>query len=712
MPRAVIAVTVLAHARVPSPGSETAQSKGIPRGLVNACDLRDALMREWPTDAHFTAYEPIEIPVTNGAPGETMPVRHTRQAITEGIPARLNVLIGDVDGPGHQATPGWRTATEARLEASGLAWYATRNGYRVVELLPATYVIENARDEGLWWEFYLGWREHLRETHGIEIDERCKDWTRIYRLPNVIRDGKPARSATRRIEVMPVFDVEQWKPPATSTTTPTHTAHADAPDIDDRTMRALERAVALAERIPASIEGHGGDEALFQCARELATQLGEDARAIEWVLSDVFNARCLPPWPAAKLAREAQRAADTQATPEARFARRHEERVAARQADFHAAQPEPQASPWDSPLSFLEPMPPINYLCEGLRLAPSRGKISVVAGNAGGGKGPIADHLAIAFALGERAFGEHPCQQSNVLLLDCEGVYLTMRRLHRLAAGMGRDPRELEGKLFPIDASTLLDLTSDENQRNLERVVRERNIGVVVLDSYTTAMLPTGIDSNSPQYAILAQLLGRLGVLVIVVAHANKASAKMGEPKLSDIAYSGAFGALAQTAIVVHYPDEADKNVISIGCARAPETGFAPFLVRFEGAQDSPTLAVRVYVAPVAAEPPSKEMKRFKALVEGTSKAADRVVEFLKATDLTGHGLDPRSIKVGVGLSTGQWGEARAELRRRAVIIERALPGARGTSIALRETVEAKARKDGVLPTVGAVASISKARKR
>lgn len=702
-------VTVLAHARVPSPSADIARERGIPRGLVAAATLRDALTREWPTDAHVTAYEPLEIPVTNGAPGETMPVRHTREAVAEGHAARLTMLIGDVDGPGHVATPEWRADVESRLNASGLAWYSTRNGYRVLEQLPSAYIVATKADERLWWEFYLGWRAYLLDAHGLEIDERCKDWTRIYRLPNVVREGKPARSVVRRLEAMPMFDADHWISPKSEGTP----AHADTPARhDDRAMRALERAVAIAERMPASIEGQGGDEALFQCARELATQLGEDARAIEFVLADVFNARCLPPWPAAKLAREAVRAADTQATPEARFGRRQEERIEAKRAEsaYHAAQPEPQASPWDSPMSFLAPMPPINYLCEGLRLAPSKGKISVVAGNAGGGKGPIADHLAIAFALGEKAFGEHPCVQSNVLLLDCEGIYLTMRRLHRLAAGMGHEARELDGRLFAIDASTLLDLTSEENQRQLERVVRDRGIGVVVLDSYTTAMIPTGIDSNSPQYAILAQLMGRLGVLVIVVAHANKASAKNGQPQLSDIAYSGAFGALAQTAIVVHYPDESDKDVISVGCARAPETGFTSFLVRFEGAQDAPVLSVRVHTPAEPVAPPSADLKRFKRNLERASTDADRVVEYLRVTDDVGHGLDPRAVKVGVGLSTGQWGEARAELRRRGIIVERSLPGARGTSVALREIVEARAREGGVLPTVGAVASVHTAK--
>jgi hypothetical protein len=696
-------VAVLTHARVASPASEAAQERGLQRGDVTPTTLHDALARVWPTDAHFVAYEPIEVPVLDADgndTGETMPVRHTRTAIAEGIPARLNVLVGDVDGPGHVATPEWRAETEARLEASGLAWYRTRNGYRVLEMLPDTYVIEHERDERLWWEFYLGWRETLRAEHGIEIDERCKDWTRIYRLPNVKRDGKPQRSEVACIDAVPTFDLETWRePPAAKAAAPT-----PANDVDDVDELAMRRAIAIAERMPPSIEGLGGDDSLFRCARELATVLGEDAEAIEFVLDEYFNPRCLPPWDATKLRYEARRAASSRATPIERYAQRLEERMRAAPEPFHVAQPpDPTRSPWDQPMSFLSPEEPIQYLCEGLRLAPARGKISVIAGNPGGGKGPIANHLAVCFALGLKAFGVHQCEQTNVLLIDCEGVRLTMRRLRRLARGLGQDPAQLEGRLVVIDGSTLGDLTTPENQGELERVVRERNIGAVLLDSYTTAMLPTGIDSSTPQYAILAQLLARLDVLVLAIAHRSKANAKAGEPALSDIAYSGAFAALAQTAIVVHYPDERDKHCVHVGCARAPETGFAGFDVRFrDGDGDSLIAEIQEGDAKPSETPGIAKMR---ATLAEAARDADRVEALLRESDRMGLGMDPRKIRSAIGITAKAWAEARAELRKRGTIIETDLPSNRSVMVALRERVEEAARTEGILPPIGSVAS-------
>ena len=76
----------------------------------------------------------------------------------------------------------------------------------------------------------------------------------------------------------------------------TRTAHAPASG-----DAKLERACALAERLPPSVAGHGGDAALLHAATEIATVLGPDAESIQLVLAEVFNVRCAPPWPAQEL---------------------------------------------------------------------------------------------------------------------------------------------------------------------------------------------------------------------------------------------------------------------------------------------------------------------------------------------------------------------------------------------------------------------------
>lgn len=85
----------------------------------------------------------------------------------------------------------------------------------------------------------------------------------------------------------------------------------------------LDPARALAASLPPSISGHGGDAALFHAANEVAAILGENAPGIEAALLECFNPRCVPPWDAGKIRREATRAAERMATPEARMMRRH-----------------------------------------------------------------------------------------------------------------------------------------------------------------------------------------------------------------------------------------------------------------------------------------------------------------------------------------------------------------------------------------------------
>ncbi|OFV81957.1 MAG: hypothetical protein A2Y78_00025 [Acidobacteria bacterium RBG_13_68_16] len=248
---------------------------------------------------------------------------------------------------------------------------------------------------------------------------------------------------------------------------------------------------------------------------------------------------------------------------------------------------------------FADPEEPIEWSCEGLALAPSRGKISIIAGQPGAGKGPIADHLALCLATGSRAFGRYPSQAGPTLLLDFEGSRLTMRRLRRMASAMGLDPAELDQQLMIVDTSDCVDPLHEAWSSMLIEVVQRDRIRHVILDSYTTAMLGTAVEANSTAYAGLARLLGRLDCLVLCVAHATKAAAERA-PRLADIGGTGALGALAQTAIFAHRPKDDDEHRIRVSCGRGPETRFAPFDVLFSDLEDG-GLGLTAYDVPVEA---------------------------------------------------------------------------------------------------------------
>lgn len=280
-------LTVLRDRYVPSPESDSAD-EGLPADAVASVPFGFAVETDWPTDAHCTQYECVTI---NG-----VSIRLASGALAEGVLVRMAWLIGDVDGPDHVATPEWREETEPKLEASGLAWYSTSGGYRVIAALDEPVTLRTPDDAADWTARYHGWCEQLLEQHGLELDTSACDWTRLFRLPRVRRDGKPTVADLRgEPPALPM-------PEPSATAPATRSAAADAGDVD-------ARAAALAERLPPSVSGHGGDRALFTAAGELATVL-DSPEAVHAVLADVFNPRCRPPWPDSKLRREARAAVE------------------------------------------------------------------------------------------------------------------------------------------------------------------------------------------------------------------------------------------------------------------------------------------------------------------------------------------------------------------------------------------------------------------
>lgn len=589
-------ITVLPHKHIPSPEADDFATRDAD---AEPCDFDEAFARTWPTDAHFAAYEPLCPPELGGAA-----VRLASGALTDGVAVRMVALVGDLDDPtAHRtkapASDEWRAAQLPALIASRLQVYRTRGGYRVLAVLREPVELRTPEDARLWRSTYLGWCEQLERDHGLRLDRSCADWTRLYRLPNVLRDGVEQRA---RLEGSGFPIVDAYAIPAAPVTAAPTAAIEGAEDreLTERERSELDAAAALIEpSYHTTGDGGAGRNNLAlaiggwlksvglppSAAVHLVGQLPseEPEKRIADALRAWTKSGAVEGWAALRRLLPASALAAVQAIAVGPSAKKDLlERLAARRERGPAtAAVVDTDSPPGRLLSFTEPDAPIEYLCPGLCLAPSEGKISLIAGEPGGGKGPLADHLAVCFALGLKAFDVHECKRVNVMIVDVEGARLTMRRVRRLMRGLERDPAELDGKLFVLDASAENFLDEGFHAR-VAAFVKKHAIGAVVLDSYTSAMLGTGVEANQPEFAVLAKELGKLDALVLAVAHSNKAAASRGgEPRLSDIAYSGAFAAMAQTAIVVHYPNEKDKTLISVGCARAPEEKFAAFSVRF-----------------------------------------------------------------------------------------------------------------------------------
>ena len=234
-----------------------------------------ALRAKHDTDAHFAAYSVPRIArrLNTGAAGHP--------ALPDGIP--LVVFVVDVDAPethaanardgGKRVAPeSWRVpmrekVAALRAEHPAFVAYETRGGFRLLALLATPHVIRDAASVEAWRVFYgraLGW---LHRSHGITGDPSCHDWTRLYRLPCVVRaKGEPPQQwpmhgdAPGRWEALQpgdaAADLEALRALAKE-----HAAHN--PRDPRNPWRALaqrvEKALSPAPRLPACGPGSAAD---------------------------------------------------------------------------------------------------------------------------------------------------------------------------------------------------------------------------------------------------------------------------------------------------------------------------------------------------------------------------------------------------------------------------------------------------------------------
>ncbi len=648
-------VTVLASAFVNSPESKNA----IEAGLVQSIGLRDALTRVFDSDMHCTQYAPVELPITSPREAgalSSMPVKLTRLAVREGVQVNMVALIGDIDGPGHVATPEWRAETEAKIEASGLAWYATRNGYRVLMTLPEPFTINNASEEQSWTQLYRGWCEHVEQTHGIVLDRRCANWDRIFRLPNVRRGTEDARATVQRLDSIPTFDLDSHYIELTDAAPPKSQTRLSAPTDDKQILKARR----IAERCEPSLEGLGGDEAHFKAACEIATVLGEDVETITQVLLDTFNPRCDPPWPESRVKREAQRAAERQATPTARYARRLEAKA---EAYF---KPETQVNDY---ASFTvedqsKPPEPIAYIIEDLGIAP--GKVTTIQAFANVAKTPFGLLLARCVSSGKDFVGFPVARPCPTWFLAFEGGVLTRERSDRIAWGLGIAPAD-----SPMHYSNALSELSVAFLDDMRSFIEAHQIGMVVIDTYGSA-IPGDVDQNSSQFAQWLRELGKLSdelnLTIVVLIHENKSEGAKGLRRISG--HNAVPGTIQASIEIARKGD--DRNVVDVLCAREVRKAFDPFAIRFKDVpcDRAPTGAALVVERVARTEAPAGLQRLNTAKRDDFEKrvyiAGERIVAHMRGVE--GHYLQRDLVAAGGGNSRRAPIEAIARLRGAGLI--------------------------------------------
>ena len=166
------------------PASAENRAKIVAHGAVLSVEA--AFARRWSSDAHFVPY------VLFGADGEplrTQP-RVNKPGLAwvraQGLSLRVRSAWADLDNVGHG--PWTEALTEAALEQARMVpalrdgvWYFTGRGRRVGVLWDRWVDVEELE------RLLDTWHDAL-EAQGLTPDRTCRDWTRLYRCPWVVRD--------------------------------------------------------------------------------------------------------------------------------------------------------------------------------------------------------------------------------------------------------------------------------------------------------------------------------------------------------------------------------------------------------------------------------------------------------------------------------------------------------------------------------------------
>lgn len=198
--------------------------------------------------------------------------------------------------------------------------------------------------------------------------------------------------------------------------------------------------------------------------------------------------------------------------------------------------------PYLTMAQVFEPLPPIPWLCEGLRLAP--GGTAMLAGYGFSGKTIVAQHIALCVATGQPIFGIHPVRKGKVLHLDYEqGSRLTRERYQRLARGMGVTPDDIGDRLY---VTVLPDIYLD-NEESLETLANTVDgFDLVIIDSFKASCPNTEENASNIRIPLdaLSRISEKTGVTPLIIDHARKPKEEASAAKFSIRGNSAKFDAL------------------------------------------------------------------------------------------------------------------------------------------------------------------------
>jgi hypothetical protein len=253
-----------------------------PGGILDTAaqiDLFGALNSKWEDDYHFSGYT-------------ATPVYRLRKDFDFPKDWECSILVYDWDRHGHDLDQDTWTRfilTQLHVVKTPNICYPTRHGARAI------YCLNSPIKTGEQYESkYRGLLKSLITGNNdlITIDQKTWDWTRLFRLPRVVRDGVIEHDRPVFFIHDNLLDIETLKAHVPPKREYEHQVVIGVPSPKYKSQALYW----IRESAPHSISGNNGHACTFSVVCQLITRFGlshDDARS----LLDVYNdLKCDPCW--------------------------------------------------------------------------------------------------------------------------------------------------------------------------------------------------------------------------------------------------------------------------------------------------------------------------------------------------------------------------------------------------------------------------------
>lgn len=278
--------------------------------------------------------------------------------------------------------------------------------------------------------------------------------------------------------------------------------------------------------------------------------------------------------------------------------------------------------------AVVEPLPPVRWLCQGIRLAA--GAPTLVAGYGYSGKSVAMQSLALSVASGRDLWGRFAVGQGTVLHLDYEqGKRITFDRYQRMMLADGVEAEDIRGHLA-VGVLPSCGMSADL----LKRIGSGRTL--VVIDSWRAAH--PGIDENSSDVRKTLDAMTTAsevtGCVFVVLHHARKPQKDSeGGSKMSIRGSSGFFDG-CQTIYLFDGRD-VGRPVVTLEKDRIGGQAMEPFALTIADTEDGGLeVRHRAQEAPREKAPAEKFAETSALVVELVRR--DPTMSATKAAEVTG----------------------------------------------------------------------------